>query len=170
MALSPRLESAFNDQVSLELSSAHQYLSFSAWFEAEGLPGMANWMRLQAAEEHEHAMRFYRFLLDRNSKVRLGSIPEPATDFDSVLAVFRAALAAEQRVTAAINELYAAATAANDYASYPLLDWFVNEQVEEEATVQQIIDDLTRIGDAGHALLLLDRELGGRAAGSGGSE
>lgn len=166
MALSPQLEAVFNDQVTLELTSAHQYLAFSAWFEAEALPGMASWMRLQAVEEHEHAMRFYRFVLDRNSRVRLGAIPEPVADFDSVVTVFRAALAAEQRVTAAINDLYAAATAASDFASYPLLDWFVNEQVEEEATVQQIIDDLERIGDAGHALLMLDRELGGRGPGS----
>jgi ferritin len=164
MALSPQLATAFNEQITLELTSAHQYLAFSAWFEAEGLPGMASWMRAQSAEEHAHAMRFYRFVLDRNSRVRLGAIPEPATDFESVIAVFRAALAAEQRVTAAINDLYVAATAASDFASYPLLDWFVNEQVEEEATVQQIIDDLDRIGDAGHALLLLDRELGGRGS------
>ena len=162
MALTPELEAAFNDQVNLELTSAHQYLALSAWLEAEGLPGMAHWMKMQSGEETAHAMKFYQFLLDRNARVVLDSLPKPQSDFDSVTDVFGAAFAAEQTVTAAINALYVAATAAQDFASYPLLDWFVNEQVEEEATVQQIIDDLERTGGAGHALLMLDRELGGR--------
>jgi len=162
VALNPELESAFNDQVTLELTSAHQYLALSAWLEAEGLPGMAHWMKMQAGEEHEHAMRFYQFLIDRHAQVVLGAVPKPQSEFDSVIAVFRAALVAEETVTAAINNLYALATDARDFASYPLLDWFVNEQVEEEATVQQIIDDLMRTEGNGHALLMLDRELGGR--------
>ncbi len=164
MALTPELESAFNDQVTLELTSAHQYLALSAWLEAEGLPGMAHWMKMQAGEENEHAMKFYQFLIDRNSRVDLGSLPKPQSDFESVVDVFRAALAAEKTVTAAINAIYAKATDARDFASYPLLDWFVNEQVEEEATVQQIIDDLGRIEGNGYALLMLDRELGARIA------
>lgn len=162
MALTAELEAAFNDQVTLELESAHQYLALSAWLEAEGLPGMAHWMRMQAGEEHEHAMKFYQFLVDRSAQVKLGAIPQPKSEFDSVIDVFRASLSAEQRVTAAINALYTVATDARDFASYPLLDWFVNEQVEEEATVQQIIDDLERTEGSGHALLMLDRELGGR--------
>jgi ferritin len=163
MALTEELAAAFNDQVTLELTSAHQYLALSAWLENEGLPGMANWMRIQAGEENDHAMKFYRFLIDRNSPVVLKSIPEPQTDFADVVAVFQASLAAEQRVTAAINDLYSMATDARDFASFPLLDWFVDEQIEEEATVQQIIDDLTRTVGNGHALLMLDRELGARA-------
>jgi ferritin len=112
-------------------------------------------------------MKFFDFLIDRNASVKLGSVPEPRSDFDSVVDVFRASLAAEERVTAAINDIYALATDARDFASYPLLDWFVNEQVEEEATVQQIIDDLERTAGSGHALLMLDRELGIRIAGAG---
>jgi len=162
MALDKELAAAFNDQVALELTSAHQYLALSAWLEKEGLPGMANWMRIQVGEENEHAMRFYRFLIDRNAAVVLKSIPEPKTEFATVVDVFRAALAAEQRVTAAINSLYSMATDVRDFASYPLLDWFVDEQIEEEATVQQIIDDLVRTDGNGHALLMLDRELGAR--------
>ncbi len=165
MALTEELAAAFNDQVTLELTSAHQYLALSAWLENEGLPGMAGWMQIQAGEENDHAMRFYRFLIDRNHPVVLKSIPEPQTEFESAVDVFRASLTAEQRVTAAINNLYSMATDARDFASYPLLDWFVNEQIEEEATVQQIIDDLTRIDGNGHALLMLDRELGARTAG-----
>jgi len=164
MSLSRELESAFNDQITLELASAHQYLSFAAWLETESLPGMARWMRLQAAEEHGHAMRFYDFVLERGNRVRLGALAAPRADFDSVTEVLEAALAAEHKVTAAINSLYEAATDARDFASYPLLDWFVNEQVEEEATVQQIIDDLRRAGVEGHALLMIDRELGARIA------
>ncbi len=163
MALTPELESAFNDQVTLELASAHQYLALSAWLEGEGLPGMAHWMRLQSGEENEHAMKFYRFLVDRGVNVVLGPLPQPQSEFENVVEVFKASLAAEHRVTAAINNLYAMATDARDFASFPLLDWFVDEQVEEEATVQQIIDDLERTADNGHGLLMLDRELGGRS-------
>jgi ferritin len=162
VALTKELEEALNDQVTLELESAHQYLALAAWLEGEGLPGMAHWMRMQSGEENEHAMKFFEFLVDRNASVKLGPLPGPKTEFDSVIDVFRASLAAEQRVTAAINNIYAIAVDARDFASYPLLDWFVNEQVEEEATVQQIIDDLERIEGNGHALLMLDREMGGR--------
>ena len=167
MALTTELIAAFNAQVTLELESAHQYLALSAWLEGEGLPGMAHWMRMQASEENEHAMKFFEFLIDRNASVKLGPVPEPKSDFDSVVDVFQASLAAEQRVTAAINDIYTVATDARDFASYPLLDWFVNEQVEEEAAVQQIIDDLERTDGSGHALLMLDRELGTRTAGAG---
>ncbi len=166
MALTKELETALNDQVTLELESAHQYLALSAWLESEGLPGMAVWMRMQAVEENAHAMKFFDFLIDRNASVKLGAVPQPVSEFESVVAVFEASLAAERRVTAAINNIYAIATDARDFASYPLLDWFVNEQVEEEATVQQIIDDLQRIEGNGHALLMLDRELGGRQPGA----
>ncbi|MDJ0924632.1 MAG: ferritin [Acidimicrobiia bacterium] len=162
MALTQELEAALNAQVTLELESAHQYLALSAWLEGEGLPGMAHWMRMQSGEENEHAMKFFEFLVDRNATVKLGSIRAPQTEFESVVDIFRASLAAEQRVTEAINNIYAIATDARDFASYPLLDWFVNEQVEEEATVQQIIDDLERIEGNGHALLMLDREMGSR--------
>jgi ferritin len=167
VALTKELEAAFNDQVTLELESAHQYLALSAWLECEGLPGMAHWMRMQSGEENEHGMKFFEFLVDRNATVKLGPLPQPVSEFDSVIDVFQASLAAEERVTAAINNVYAIATDARDFASYPLLDWFVNEQVEEEATVQQIIDDLKRIEGNGYAMLMLDRELGGRTAGDG---
>jgi ferritin len=165
VAITPELHEALNDQVTLELASSHQYLALSAWLEGEGLPGMAHWMRIQAGEENEHAMKFYEFLVDRGVTVKLGPLPEPESEFGSVIDVFRASLAAEQKVTAAINNIYTLATDARDFASYPLLDWFVNEQVEEEATVQQIIDDLERTQGNGHALLMLDRELGGRREG-----
>ncbi len=162
MALDPELLDALNTQTTLEMSSAYQYLALAGWLDEASFPGMAHWMRLQSEEEQVHAMRFFEYILAREATVRLGTIAAPDADFSSPLDVFERALAGEQAVTAAINDLYALATDKRDYASYPLLDWFVNEQVEEEATVIQIIDDLRRAGDEGHALLMIDRELGAR--------
>ena len=165
--MKPELTAAFNEQITREFSSSYQYLAMAAWLEARSFPGMAHWMRLQSEEEWAHGMKFYQFVLDRSQVVELGPIPAPDVDFDSPLAVFARSLAAEEAVTAAINDLYALATELRDYASLPLLDWFVNEQVEEEATVSQVIDDLERAGGEGHALLMLDRELGARVGGAG---
>ena len=165
MALPAKLAEAFNKQITLEFASAYQYLATAAWLESESFPGMARWMQMQSQEEWAHGMRFYQFVLDRDAAVKLGEIPAPTDVFDSPYAAFEAALASEQRVTASINDVYALATEMRDYASLPLLDWFVNEQVEEEATVTQIIDDLERAGDDGHTLLMLDRELGARQEG-----
>ncbi len=165
--MKPELTAAFNEQITREFSSSYQYLAMAAWLEARSFPGMAHWMRLQSEEEWAHGMKFYQFVLDRSQVVELGPIPAPDVDFDSPLAVFARSLAAEEAVTAAINDLYALATELRDYASLPLLDWFVNEQVEEEATVSQVIDDLERAEGEGHALLMLDRELGARVGGAG---
>ena len=103
-----------------------------------------------------------QFVLDRGGRVVLGSLEAPPSEFDSVAAVFAAALAQEQDVSAAINNLYAAATEDRDFASVPLLDWFVTEQIEEEATFTQILDDLKLAGDSAQTILFLDRELGER--------
>ena len=164
MAFDAELGNAFNRQITREFAAAYQYLAMGAWLDENSLPGMAHWMRLQAEEEWEHAMRFYQFVLDRNGSIVLGAIEAPTTDFAGPLDVFRAALAGEQDVTSHIHDLYALATARQDFASFPLLGWFVNEQVEEEATVSQIIDDLERSANEGHAILMLDRELGARSA------
>jgi len=167
MALDERLEAAMNAQVTMEYGAAYAYFGMSAWFETEGLPGMAQWMRAQAAEELAHAEKVYQFILDRGGRIDLGPIEAPRTDFAGAIDVFRMSLAQEQAVTASINDLYAMAVDLKDFASLPLLDWFVAEQVEEEATVGQIIDDLDRAGDAGHTILMLDRELGARLGGEG---
>lgn len=166
MGLDPDIGAAYNRQITREFAAAYQYLAMGAWLDEHSLPGMAHWMRLQAEEEWAHAMRFYQFVLDRNGTIELGPIDAPVTDFASPLAVFAEALAGEQDVTAHIHALYALAQERRDYASFPLLDWFVNEQVEEESKATQIIDDLERAGGEGHALLMLDRELGARAADS----
>lgn len=166
MALDKDLEAALNAQVTMEYGAAYSYFGMSAWFEAEGLPGMAQWMRAQAEEELEHAEKFYQFVLDRGGRVTLGPIDAPTNDFATSLDVFHKSMKQEQAVTAAINDIYAMAVELKDFASIPLLDWFVAEQVEEEATVQQIIDDLERAGDAGHTILMIDRELSTRTGSS----
>jgi ferritin len=167
MALDQKLEAALNAQVTMEYGAAYTYFGMSAWLEAEGLPGMARWMRAQADEELVHAEKLSKFVLDRGGRVDLGPIKAPTSDFATSIDVFNKSLEQERAVTAAINDLYAMAVDLRDFASIPLLDWFVAEQVEEEATVQQIIDDLGRAGDAGHTVLMLDRELGARLGGEG---
>ena len=161
--MDPQLEKAFNAQITMEYAAAYSYLGMSAWFETQGLPGMASWMLMQSNEETGHGLRLFRFVLDRGGKVELGQIDAPTVDLEVPIDAFRAALAQENRVTGSINELYALAIDLKDFSSIPLLDWFVEEQVEEESTVQQIIDDLER-GGSGHTVLMLDRELGQRGA------
>ena len=162
MSLTDRLTQAFNDQINLELESAYAYLGMAAWCERNDLTGFAAWMRAQAEEEVEHAMKFFQFLLDRDREVVLSDVAATPAAYASVEAVFRGALEHEQRVTAAISDLYAKATAEQDFASFPILNWFTNEQIEEEATVRQIIAELARVGDDTAALVLLDREMGSR--------
>lgn len=160
--LGKAVEEAMNEQIKNEFFSAYQYLSMAAYCESENLPGFANWMRMQAREETEHAMKFYNFILDRNGRVVLRGIEEPLVDFGSPLEVFERALEHEQRVTAMINDLYGLAVGENDYASQTFLQWFVTEQVEEEKNAGDVVDTLKMIGDKSEALFLLDRELGKR--------
>ena len=162
MSLTPELEAAFNAQITMEYGAAYSYLGMSAWLETQGLPGMAAWMRAQSDEETTNGLKFLQFVLDRGGDVNLGQIDAPSMAFDAPIDVFRASLTQEKEVTASINTMYALAVESKDFASIPLLDWFVAEQVEEEASVQQIIDDLERGGDSGHTVLMLDRELGQR--------
>lgn len=166
MTMSKELAAAFNDQINLEFASSFAYLAMAAWCEDADLVGFAQWLRAQAAEEHEHAMKFFEFLIDRDVRVRLQPLDAPESDFGSPLQVMESALAHEQRVTAAISALYAAATEEQDFASLPLLNWFVSEQVEEEATVRQIVAELKMVGDDSSALLLLDRDMAARRGGT----
>ena len=134
----------------------------AAYCESANLPGFASWMRAQAREETEHAMKFYDFILDRNGRVVLRGIEGPVVEFGSPLEVFERALAHEQKVTAMINDLYGLAVRENDYASQAFLQWFVTEQVEEEKNTGDVVETLKMIGDKSEALFLLDRELGQR--------
>jgi ferritin len=168
--LSKTLQDAMNEQIKNELYSAYLYLSMSAYCEAANLPGFAHWMRLQAQEEVTHAMKFYDFIYERGGRVVLQAIDQPPVEFQSPLHVFEQTLEHEQKVTGLINDLYALAVQKKDYASQIFLQWFVTEQVEEEANATQIVERLKMIGDKAHALLMLDREMGGRGAGGAGEE
>lgn len=162
MKMPESLAEAFNHQVALELESSNVYLQMSAFFAKGSLTGMASWMRLQAEEERAHALKLLDFVLDRGNTARIEPIPAPRFEYADAAEVFRAALAHEQRVSQAISDLYVAATTVRDATSLPLLQWFLTEQVEEEATVEAIVDQLELIAGDGGALLLLDRELGAR--------
>jgi ferritin len=162
MAMTADLEQAFNDQITLEFSSELAYLQMAAYFEQNDLSGFADWMRLQAAEEHTHGMKFFEFLLDRGNTVTLGALDAPKSDFGSAVQVFEASLAHEKKVTASIHDLYARCSAAGEYQALPLLHWFIDEQVEEESSVSKIVERVRMAGDDGAALLFLDRELGER--------
>ncbi|MDY6875504.1 MAG: ferritin [Chloroflexota bacterium] len=163
---SKTIEDAMNKQIKNELYSAYLYLSMSAYCESANLAGFAHWMRVQAQEEVEHAMKFYDFLPSRGGRVVLQAIDQPPVEFHSPLNVFEKTLEHEQKVTAMINDLYTLAVQEKDYASQVFLQWFVTEQVEEENSATQIIETLKIIGDEHQALLMLDRELGRRAAGA----
>jgi len=160
--MSARLAEEFNRQITLEFASAYAYLQLAAYFEDVSLTGFAGWMRAQSSEEWAHGLKFYDFVLDRGNKVVLGDIKAPQVAPDSATSAFRAALEHEQTVTASISRLYATAQEERDGASYPILQWFLAEQVEEESSVGEIVDQLELAGDSAAAILMLDREYAGR--------
>jgi ferritin len=160
--LSKKLQDVLNEQIKNELYSGYLYLAMSAYFEANNLPGFARWMRVQAAEEQAHALKFFDFIVDRGGRVVLQAIDQPPVEFSSPLAVFETTLQHEQKVTGLINALYELAVAENDYPAQVMLQWFINEQVEEEKNATQIVETLKMIGEKGQALIMLDRELGQR--------
>jgi ferritin len=161
--LKPGIQDALNDQINAELFSSYLYLSMAAHFESKSLPGMANWMRIQAQEELTHAMKFYDFINDRGGRVILAAVEAPQTEWDGPLSVFEGALEHERKVTGLIHDLVELAVGEKDRATEAFLQWFVNEQVEEEATAETIVDQLKLIGDNGVALFMLDGQLGQRS-------
>ncbi len=159
---SKALVEALNEQINYEYFASYQYLAMAAYFESAGLSGFASWMRAQSEEELFHAMKIFDFMHDRNARVKLLAIKEPVAEFSSTLDVFEKTLAHEQAVTASINALYELSLQEKDYPTQVMLQWFIEEQVEEEKTVQEIIDQLKLIGDDGTGLFQLDREMGAR--------
>lgn len=162
MKLSDALCEAYNTQIQLEFESAFVYLQMGADFEHRNMTGFATWMRTQAAEEQTHAMKFLDFVLDRGGAISLKGVPSSPATPTTALGAFEVARRHEERVSKAISDLYAAALKEQDFASLPLLQWFVNEQIEEESTVSQIVERLRMVGNDGTGLLFMDRELGGR--------
>ncbi len=160
--LKDKMEKALNDQVQWELYSAYIYLAMSAWFQAQGLPGFANWMRIQFQEETMHAMKFHDFILERGGRARLQAIDAPPRDWKSPLAAFEHALEHEEGVTERINKLMSLALEAKDHATAIFLQWFVTEQIEEEASVQDIIQKLKLTEGATGGMFMLDKDLAAR--------
>ena len=158
--LDAKIESALNDQIKHELASAYLYLSMAAHFEAANLPGSAKWMRRQAGEEQEHAMKIFDYINDRDGRVRLQALPQPPVEFASTVDVWEQTLAHEQKVTGLIHSLYATATDAKDFATQALMQWYVTEQVEEEKTARSILEQVQKIGPTSSAIFFLDRHLG----------
>ena len=162
--LNPQLEKAINNQLNSELYSANLYLSMAAYFESINLKGFANWMRVQSQEEVSHAMRLFDHINDRNGRVVVQAVDQPPAEFESVQAVMELTLEHERKITAMIEDLYGEAEAQKDYATKIMLDWFIQEQVEEEKSALEIVEQLRRIGDTGTGLLFLDSQLAGRSA------
>jgi ferritin len=156
------IEEVINRQINEEMYSAYLYLSMSGYFESIGLRGFANWMYVQYKEEVDHAMKFYRYLIERGGRVKLYAIKEPPHQWDSPLHAFDETLKHERHITQCINELVDLAEKKKDRATFNLLQWYVDEQVEEEANDEEIIQKLKMIGDNPQALLMLDRELAAR--------
>lgn len=156
------VQDAINDQIRNELSSSYTYLAMSAYLEQQQFLGCAKWMRMQSAEETEHAMRLYDFLHARGGKVMLQALDQPRAEFQSVLEVFQAALVQEQTVTGQIESLYELAFEQKVFAAAVELEWFIKEQVEEEKTMRDIVHKFTLVQDDPASMLDLDRELGAR--------
>ena len=160
--LGKKMREALNEQIKHELESAYIYLSMVAYFESIGLEGMAQWMRVQSQEEVGHAMKFFDHINERGSRVELLALAQPKKEWSSPLEAFKVAYAHEQFITGKINELVKIAVDEQDHAAGILLQWFVSEQVEEEASADAVVQKLKLAGDAKAALFMMDGELGAR--------
>ena len=163
--ISKKIQKALNDQLNAEFYSSYFYLSMSAYFESKDLQGFATWFRLQADEEYAHAMKIFEYIYQIGGEVKLTKIEGPKTDWDSFLEVFQDTFEHEQKVTKSINDILELAYVEKDHATVNFLQWFVSEQVEEEAISQQNVKKMEMIGDNKAGLFMIDKELGGRGAG-----
>lgn len=159
------MQDAMNEQINKELFSSYLYLSMTAYFEERNLSGFAHWMRMQADEERGHAMKFYDFIIERGGRVMLKGIDTPKTEWSSSLEVAQEVAEHEAKVTASIYALYELALQEKDYPAQVMLQWFINEQVEEEKNAAEIVANLKLIEDRGTAVLMLDKQLGKRQSG-----
>ena len=158
------MQDAMNEQINKELFSSYLYLSMAAYFEDKNLPGFANWMRVQAEEEREHAMKFFDFIQERGGRVWLKGIDAPKTEWSSSLEVAEEVAEHEAKVTASIYALYELALQEKDYPAQVMLQWFISEQVEEEKNAGEIVANLQMIEERGTAVLMLDHQLAKRKA------
>jgi len=154
--LSKTMQDAINVQINKEFYSAYLYLSMSAYFESNNMPGSAKWMRTQFGEEQVHALKMYDYVLDQGGSVTLQAIDQPTTEFASPVAVWQQVVEHEKNVTALINKLYAQAVAEKDYATQTFLAWFVTEQIEEEKNATLMAERFKQAGTNVASLLLCD--------------
>ena len=162
MAINERLANAINNQITAEIEASLVYLQLSYFLDDMGLTGMRDWMKAQSEEELEHADKFSQHLLDRGYVPQIGDVAPPKLDIATAVDAFEASLAHEQKISGLIRELAAIQDAEKDYDSRALINWFLEEQIEEEATVGEILDRLRIAGDSGSGLLRIDSELGSR--------
>jgi ferritin len=160
--ISKGMHSALNAQINLEQYSAQLYLAMGAHLDTRNFKGFAHWLRVQAEEETAHAVKLIDFLLDRRGALALAAVAAPPSDFGGAIQVFEKVLAHEQEITGHIHSLFDAARSEKDYASEIALQWYVTEQVEEESTVFQIVDQLHAVGDKGGGIWYLDHQMGKR--------
>lgn len=156
------MQDAINTQIRNEYYSSYLYLSMSAYCESRNFPGFASWLRRQSEEELVHAMKLFDYMLDRGGRVALESIDRPPSEFGTLLEVFEELFEHEREVTGMINSLYDLALSQNDHATAVALHWFIEEQVEEEKSAEEVVEKLKLAADNGAALMILDAELGSR--------
>ncbi|MFP4473338.1 MAG: ferritin [Candidatus Omnitrophota bacterium] len=160
-----KLYEVMNEQITKELFSAYLYLAMAADLEEKGLPGMAQWMKVQSREEITHGMKIFDYLNDRGEKVVLKGFEQPQSGYPSVKGIFEETLKHEQKVTASINTVYSTALDVKDHAAVGFMQWFVDEQVEEEKSASDILAKLSYIKENSMGILMLDKELGARVPG-----
>lgn len=160
--INSKIEKAFNAQINAEIYSAYLYLSMATYLDSTGYTGMALWMKKQAQEEMQHAMKFYDFIYSRSGKVTLTKIDSPTSSWKTLLQLFEDVYDHECKVSSLINSLVELSQEENDYASLVFLQWFVTEQIEEEASALEIVDKLKMLKDSKPALYMLDKELSRR--------
>ena len=165
MKISKTMEITINRQMTNEFESAFLYLSMSTWFSNNNLPGFANWCYVQFLEEQEHAMKFHKYLLDRQGEPIIESVPKPRTSWNDPIELFQHVLDNEIKVTGQINEIYKQAKNEEDYATMSFLNWFLDEQVQEEEQSSDILNKLKLNNDSKSGLMFLDSELAKRKLG-----
>ena len=161
--LSKAIQDAINNQINKEFYSSYLYLAMATYCAETNLSGFASWMKVQSTEEYGHAMKFYGYVIERNGHVELETIEKPNAKFKSPADVFKQVLEHEQKVTAMINKLYELAIKEKDYPTQIMLEWFITEQLEEEKSAGDILEQLKMVGDSPVSLIMMDRQLAVRA-------
>ena len=160
--ISEKMQRAISDQITAEFDSSYLYLAMSAWCETQTLKGFGHWMRMQSEEEKEHAFKLFDYLVNRGGRVALGALEAPPEEFDSIQDVFEKTLAHEKKVTARIHKLNELAMQEKDYATTAHLQWFITEQVEEEASAEEILNQIKMVEGQPGSLFYIDRHVGKR--------